>query len=269
MDGGYRGARATAGFENPNQLAYWSLLTSVMLIFLRRMDVILKPWDYLILLMSGYLQAVALSKAGIIAFAIFLIFLIITPCMGRAAKVLASMILVIFLIFMTFQASTLFDVYNRLDVLTNVVDRIEGIGTEADDSPEVRGYFRLNNFPAYTVFGAGEGSFERFDPTGRELHSGVATMIFSYGIFGATLFFSFLILIMNRQPWYYILLFLPIILFGLPHQNFRFSDFWVLLGVNYGLFLAVQKRLQAEKTSVLLNQDSAVTPLRTPAYKWR
>ncbi|MCB9963560.1 MAG: hypothetical protein H6855_00810 [Rhodospirillales bacterium] len=237
MASGYRGARATAGFENPNQLAYWALLTATMVIFLRRLDGQLRPIDYVMLLMAFFLQAIALSKAGIIAFTVFLLFLMVTPFINKIARFLGIVTIVFFSIFLALQPSTLLNIYQHIDFLQNAVERIEGIGTEADDDPGVRGYYRLSQFPFYTVFGAGEGSFERFDPSGRELHSGIATIIFSYGLLGATFFFSFLTLILNRQPWYFILLFLPIILFGLPHQNFRFSHFWVLLGINYGLFL--------------------------------
>lgn len=242
FDFGYRGARATAGFENPNQLAYWALLTATMVVFARRLEKHLKPIDYIILGIATFLQALALSKAGIIAFTVFLFLLLISPCVTKVAKFFGFMGLVFFLIFLSFQPESLVFVYKNLDALQNVFERIEGIGTEADDSPEVRGYYRLAEFPFYTLVGAGEGSFKRFDPSGRELHSGIATIIFSYGIFGATLFFAFLGMILNKQPWYYILLFSPIILFGLPHQNFRFSHFWVLLGINYGLFLIMRRR---------------------------
>jgi hypothetical protein len=243
FEGAYRGHRATGGFENPNQFAYWSLLTATMIVFLRRGET-LKPFDYLLLFTLGYFQTLALSKAGIIAFTTLITLLFFTPKVTKTARALFIAALLCAGSYALYDTSAATRLYNTIDPLKNAAKRIGAIGEEQDDSAEARGYYRLVEYPHYTLLGAGEGAFRRFpDDKGyvRELHSGIATIIFSYGIFGALVFFSFLILIMNRQPLHYILLFLPIILFGLPHQNFRFSDFWALLGINYGLAISMRE----------------------------
>lgn len=236
FDFGYRGYRGTGGFENPNQFAYWSILTATMLIFIKRGET-LKPLDFILLAALGLIQTLALSKAGIIAYSIFLIFLFITPKISKKTYLTAGIILIIGTLYTLASPSTTAVFYNKRKPLQNAVARIGNIGQEADDSPEARGYFRITQNPLYSIVGSGEGAFWRFNKEGynRELHSGIATIIFSYGVAGTLTFFGFLILVMNRQPWHYILLFTPILLFGLPHQNFRFAHFWVLLGINYGL----------------------------------
>ena len=242
-DSGYRGYRGTAGFENPNQLAYWVLLTAAMVVFLRRNEPLrLKDWALIALL--TYMQALALSKSGIITFSIFLLLLFLTPKMPKAGYLVGAVLVIAASFYTMYDPEFFGRVYNKIEPVQNVVSRLEGIGTEADDSPEARGYYRIVEYPLYTLFGSGEGAFWRFNAEGynRELHSGIATIIFSYGIFGAGLFFLFLTLLVIRQPWYYVLLFGPIIMFGLPHQNFRFAHFWVFLGMNYGLFIAHYKR---------------------------
>jgi len=238
-DFGYRGYRGTAGFENPNQLAYWALLTAAMVVFLCRGRK-LQAIEWGLLLVLGFIQALALSKAGIIAYSVFIVFILLTPKTNSIAYALILFTFIVGLIFALNDPTKLENVYNKIEPLKNVVARLEGIGDEPDDSPEARGYYRIIENPLYTMVGSGEGAFYRFSAEGynRELHSGIATVIFSYGITGAFLFFGFLFLIVYRQPWYYILLFTPIILFGLPHQNFRFTHFWVFLGLNYGIFLA-------------------------------
>jgi hypothetical protein len=237
FDAGYRGYRGTGGFENPNQFAYWSLLTATMIIFLRRGEK-LKLTDFILLAVLGYFQTLALSKAGIIAFAILCTILLITPKIPKQAYAALFILITAASIFTLVNHDKASAFFARFNSIQNAAERIESIGEEPDDSAQARGYFRLIEHPQYTLLGAGEGAFDRFpDDKGhaRELHSGIATIIFSYGIFGAAIFFTFLLLVINKQPWFYILLFMPIFLFGLPHQNFRFAHFWVLLGINYGL----------------------------------
>lgn len=241
-DFGYRGARGTAGFDNPNQFAYWVLLTAAIIVFLRRSEP-LPGKDWILIGLLAYMQALALSKAGIIAFCIFLLFLFITPKMPKKGYLLIFFVLLSGFLYTLYDLQRVQHVFENIEPLQNVIARIEGIGTEADDSPEARGYYRIIEYPLYTLLGSGEGAFYRFNAEeyNRELHSGLATILFSYGIFGALIFASFLFLIIHRQPWYYVMLFVPIILFGLPHQNFRFSHFWVFLGINYGVFWAYYK----------------------------
>lgn len=247
-DFGFRGYRATAGFENPNQLAYWVLLTATMIVFLKRGKT-LNGKDWILLGLLTYMQALALSKAGIITFFAFLLLLFFTPKISKIGYFLALLGILASLFYAMYNYDALTRALDNIEPLKNVIARIEGIGTEADDSPEARGYYRIAEYPLYTIFGSGEGAFYRFNAEGynRELHSGIATIIFSYGVFGSFLFFTFLTLLVYKQPWYYVLLFLPVIIFGLPHQNFRFSHFWVFLGINYGVFLAYCRAEYAAK----------------------
>lgn len=238
FDFGFRGYRGTAGFENPNQLAYWALLSATMLVFLRYGRK-LRAIEWIMIGILAFLQSLALSKAGIIAFGIFILFLLITPKITKKAYMVLAALAMIAGGYLMLKPHVIINFYNSIESVQNVADRLGTIGKEADDNPEARGYYRLVENPMYTLLGAGEASFDRFAMRGydREIHSGIATMFFAYGIVGASLFGIFLLLIIFKQPWYYILLFTPILLFGLPHQNFRFTHFWVFIGISYGLFL--------------------------------
>ena len=233
-----------------------------MIIFLKR-DEKLNLLDYLLLLILGYFEMLALSKSGIITYAFMFILLFFTPKATNTARIIAAGILICISSYGAYNASKLQNLTAAIKPIQNVVKRLGNIGQEQDDSPEARGYYRLIRYPQYTLLGAGEGAFRRFpDDKGyvRELHSGIATIIFSYGITGALVFFTFLALVMNRQPWYYILLFMPIILFGLPHQNFRFAHFWVLLGLNYGLAVAHREQPYKNDDSIIPENHPAPTP---------
>ncbi len=241
-DFGFRGYRGTGGFENPNQFAYWVLLIAAILVFLNGSKP-LRVWDWLLIALLAYMQALALSKAGIIAFGVFILFLFLTPKMSPKGYIILFFIILTSFLYSLYDYERLHNIFENIEPLKNVSARLEGIGTEPDDSPEARGYFRIIEYPLHSLFGSGEGAFWRFNAEGynRELHSGIATIVFSYGILGAILFTSFIFLIIYRQPWYYLLLFIPIIMFGLPHQSFRFAHFWVFLGINYGVFIALYK----------------------------
>lgn len=223
--------RGTGSFNNPNQLAYWSLLMSTIVVLLRR-DSRLGALELVTILMLAYLQMLALSKSGLITYSIFLFALFFSPMIGnlhRAALLAGAAILMVWSF-----AVTNGEILGGSKVVLNVVDRIGNIGHESDDTPEARGYYRIVQFPEYALLGAGEGAFARFDAIHvRELHSGIATILFSYGILGASIFSLFLFRVFYRQPYYIILFFIPILMYGLPGQNFRFADFWVFIGVAY------------------------------------
>ena len=247
-DFGRIGYRETGAFGNPNQFAYWVLLTAAMLLFLKRGEK-LTPVDWGMLAVLLLLQSLALSKAGIIAHMIMMISIFFTKQVSKKTYLVILLALSLTMFYALFNPNNITYITDRIEPLKNVITRLQGIGTEADDSPEARGYYRIIEHPIYTLLGSGEGAFYRFNDEGynRELHSGIATIIFSYGLLGSTLFTLFLGLIHYKQPWYYILLFAPMLLYGLTHQNFRFAHFWIFLGINYGVFLAKQRQQRREQ----------------------
>ena len=109
------------------------------------------------------------------------------------------------------------------------------IGEERDDSLDGRGYTRLVQNAIYLVLGAGEGAFWRHSGGGynQELHSGLATIIFSYGVVGMSIFFMFLYGVVRKTSLFFTLIFIIVMMFGFTHQNFRFSLYWVYLAVIY------------------------------------
>lgn len=237
------GWRAMGTFNNPNQLAYWGVLTSVMLVFLKRGSVF-NILDYALLFIIAYIESKALSKAGIISYAVFWFLLVLTPQVSKKLKAGLLMLVVFSSIVVVFSS----DIFSPISAgRFEVLDRLENIGQENDDSAAARGYTRLIDFPEYTLFGAGEGAFWRFDDLHvRELHSGLATIVFSYGIFGACLFGALLLIMFRPQPWYYVSFLGVILMFGLVHQNFRTTDFWVFLGISYAsMWFGNRRRRQA------------------------
>src|SRR5262249_9548312 len=103
-------------------------------------------------------------------------------------------------------------------------------------SLEARGYMRMVENPQYLLLGAGEGGFDRFKgDKPRELHSGLATLLFSYGPMGSLIFAALLYAVFSKQEKYFLVLLVLILLFGLVQQNIRFSMFWVFLAAVQGI----------------------------------
>ena len=122
--------------------------------------------------------------------------------------------------------------YDHAPIVKSSGDRLMTIGLEADDTLAARGYDRLIEYPAYLVFGAGEGAFWRFSENegyGQELHGALPTILFSYGVMGFVLFMTAILMIVWRQPALIWAILALTLLYGLAHHSIRFTGFWVLL----------------------------------------
>lgn len=230
--GGIELFRNTGSFNNPNQLAYWCILSASILIILKR-DQQFTFLDLILFAMLFFLQSLSLSKAGLICSALLLPILVFLPNMPKFGKILVFIGVLGFLITQALDHGAIERQLTQINQLTAVADRIHNIGYESDDSASGRGYDRIIKFPHYILYGAGEGAFYRFGIGAQEIHSGLGTLLFSYGITGFLFFSMFIYAVFYRVPKQYYLLLLLVFLFGIPHQNIRFTYFWIFLGIVY------------------------------------
>jgi hypothetical protein len=204
-------------FENPNQLGYWTLLsTSIFFLCTLRIRV---HWaiKLVVTCASLYLVALSLSKAAIAAMLalcglVFVVrpryLMLLLPIAALAPIVLAG---------------------TQLE--DNLLWRFDTLG-QADDNLAVRGYSMLFDFPQYLFFGAGEGAFERFRVwSSREFHSTLGTILFSYGMLGLTFFGLLIHRIYREAGLYRCAVLAPAFLYGATHQGLRFSLLWALFAV--------------------------------------
>lgn len=238
--------RNLGSFNNPNQLAYWSLLNMAILVILKRNQKF-TILDFVLFGMCVYLQSLSLSKASMIITVLMTATIFFLPNMPKNGRILMIIGFVGFILFQLFEPSSLVQKLEKIDQIAKVVARIENIGQERDDSAEGRGYDRLLRYPHYMIFGAGEGAFYRFGIGAQELHSGFGTLLFSYGITGF-LFFGFFIwsVFYNLPKQYYLLLGL-IFLFGIPHQNIRFTYFWIFLALAHTHHMYFEQRQKKQE----------------------
>ena len=224
--------RMTGTFVNPNQLGYWALI-SLMILSVIKHGQKFKWYDGVLILILAYFEALALSKGGMIAFGLAGCIIFCMPQTPKIARITVMLGVFGLLIFGLFNTDKIEQTQKDINQINLVVQRLQSIGQSSDDSAEARNYDRLIQFPEYMILGAGEGGFARFDHYPNEIHSGIATLIFSYGIIGTVSYLLFLGLILIKRPWYYSALIGCILLYGLVHQYMRFSDYWFFLGILY------------------------------------
>ena len=229
--------RATGSFSNPNQLGYWSILSGIMLILLRR-NYHIGLLHLLALLALSYIVFFTQSKAAIFSFVI-LWFVILTALpltfYLRCALLTFTVVLSVFAFLnpnLFINAYTSF-IQSSKNIQTVIKD-IRATGQKKGESLEDRGYYRILQKPHYAILGAGEGGYARFDKDKpNELHSGWATLVLSYGMLGTITLGAFGLRLIYRQKWFYIALMTPIVFYGFTHQNLRFTHFWVVLALLY------------------------------------
>jgi len=217
----FSGFRKTLFFNNPNQLGYFAVLCTVIF-FIISQDIKIKDiYQVLFYLSTMYLVVLSLSQAAIIGFVIFLVYLLKKHF--------------IILLFISILLIVIYPVVDgEMKLLSNFEIRMRDLGHGSDDTLTGRGYDRIVNHPQYLLFGAGEGSNKRFESIlPGELHSGVGSIFFSYGLVGFILFLKVLYGLFKplHKNCSYVLYTLPVFIISLAHQSFRWPLFWMLMAI--------------------------------------
>jgi lysylphosphatidylglycerol synthetase-like protein (DUF2156 family) len=189
-------------------------------------------WDIVVLGASAVLISMSLSKAAILACVLLLGVVGFLQEFKRSAK----LGLVVALLATVTVLGTQWQVAGEL-TNARVVQRLSDIGGQVDDSLDGRGYDRLWLYPEYLILGAGEGGYNRFSRSvlaGKEIHSTIGSLLFSYGLLGLCLFALFLWRVFRGARWRCFFYLLPILAYGMTHQGLRDTLFWVFLALVAG-----------------------------------
>lgn len=221
--------RPLGTFQNPNQLAYWGVVILSLYLLIRRNQ---SNWlDLPFLLILAYCVIASLSRAGAIAVLLLLslwFWIVMKAPMKRALGALVGLMIML----VASQTGYIENFLSKSETVENFEfrDRID----HDKSTFEERNYDRIVEYYEYTLFGAGEGYYTRFEPANVlavEIHSSFGTMLFSYGVIGLLLFCTFMWNVLRSLPlalsWYLV----PSLLYGITHQGLRFSFFWVLIGI--------------------------------------
>lgn len=191
------------------------------------------------LLCCNYLVALSVSRATILSM-LLLIVLEISKHLKRY---------IVFIIITSLSVIVIFGIYNfdmdDLDLVTNILTRIY---SEIDYSLAQHSYDRIINNSIYILFGTGKALPSRFDSVwSGEIHSTLATALFSYGIFGFILVSRSFLSCLNGTRLFSFLI-IPIFIYSLTHIRMRFSHFWILLAfIYYGNSLQTNRNIIGHK----------------------
>ena len=215
------GFRTVLYFNNPNQLALWSVnllvITEVLLSSLR----VAGHYRLAMRLLPVFFVILSVSKAGLVAFAFFAIVSLIR--LNRRQLLFTAAILVGLTPFISQGLS-------HIKVIDNVSKRMETDNSD-DDNLTGRGFDRITTEWQYLFFGAGEGSTDRFKSKYHgELHSTPFTVLFCYGLLGSSLFGLALYLVLSGgNIGSKLVLFMVLGLFTMGHMTLRIPMFWLAL----------------------------------------
>lgn len=228
--GGFTGGRMTLSFNNPNQLGYYALLTSSILIFLSDKVEIKGLW-FLIALISNLLLIIAsLSSTAIVSYMGLMLLYIFSKTENKKIKRKTIFFLIILLLAI-FVIHKVTDVFKNHKAIYGLRTRASTVERKTENLITDRGYYRITEYPEYWILGAGEGAYlERF---GRimEFHSTLGNIQVSYGIIGLILFLKFLYLALKNnkfRDWYILFC---ILIYGITHNGIRNSLFWIFLAL--------------------------------------
>lgn len=229
--GGFSGGRMIAGFNNPNQLGYYALLSFAILILTsQRVNVKSSGFAFGICI-SAILCFSSLSKAAMLSYIGMFYIYIISKSKNKKLKSNINIIIIflIIILFLIYQYNN--EIITSNELYRAVQNRMSSIGMDSDDNMEGRGYYRITEYPGYWIFGAGEGEYNRFRFQNMEFHSTLGNVQVSYGIVGLSLFMGFIIIALKNdrfRGWYLIAFML---IYGLTHNGIRNSLFWILIAL--------------------------------------
>ncbi len=216
--------RQVAFFNNPNQLAFYSILSGTFVAIINRFRLMPSlPSKFVPLLFLGfiYLTLMTASRAGIVSIAL-------AAFLGFATRIQHLVVGGILLVVLVF-AGLLDDesVQSGFRKLQRRIDR----GNKVSLMEQVlgRGFDRIQGNEQYLIFGAGEGFDDRFFAKGRrvkEFHSTFGALIFSYGVIAVILMVTLGIRLW-RTAGISSLFLLPPLLFGVTHNGVRQIEFWL------------------------------------------
>lgn len=224
------GGRSTGFFNNPNQLAYFSLCALSIVQIMNKGLFSLRAINVAALL-AGVLSILSASSLGAMAGLFILVI----------AHFMASNRIVLFLrmgIAGSVLLSCLF--FLNIPMVDMAVQNVEKRFLKADEKvsslSEERNYDRILKYPEYNLLGAGEGNFSRYGAGALEIHSSFGTLLFCYGFVGLSLFIALVLKSIRHAPIPVVVVILAPLVYSLTHMGLRSTFFWVMIGLLWLLY---------------------------------
>jgi hypothetical protein len=187
----------------------------------------------------AYFVTESLSRAVILSYGLLFIAFLIGNYVRTITKIIMADVVVLYSLVQIVIFENPQFLFDRFDVIETILERVETVQDEGGGVIiEERGYDRIFEHPEYLLWGSGEGSYWRFSELGvrgLELHSGLGTILFSYGLFGFALFCAFILTIFQRAPIIFWITLAAVMAYGVTHQHVRTTGFWLYLAFAYAM----------------------------------
>lgn len=233
--------RYNAFFNDPNQMAFWALCVSSMLLAQRSLSDLVKGFVFLFLF---YIILKSASRSGLVGFSILLLGFLVAY-IGSALSVsnVKKLAGVFFGIFLVIGFGYIF-VKDNIETIAFVESRLNQI--DVGDQAEIRGYTRFVDYPQYMFLGSGHGAEIRFNTKEIEIHSTWAGLLFYYGVPGLFLILFFILKIVRRLSLSQNLMFAAPLLYSFSTLGYRTPIFWVFLAFFFCLTI-LQHEIRRKK----------------------
>ena len=191
----YGGVRYMGTFNDPNQFAYFCLLSYSYIYLLDNRRDKLNITNIIYLIIALYLIFKSASTGMLLGAGIFIILLAIST-LKKITKNLRKYLPYIFAIaifgiiitsisIITPSTNIYFNKILNSQIASRVEEKTTKVSGKGDVSLwEERGYDRIAYYPHYIIYGSGEGNYERFERAYHqgELHATLPSILFCYGI---------------------------------------------------------------------------------------
>ncbi|MGQ7287170.1 hypothetical protein ACUN7Z_06465 [Vreelandella venusta] len=224
--------RTTGSFNNPNQLAYFSLCGVVVLLMLDDFHPRMRLLG-LAGLAAGVLGILAASSLAAMGGGV----LVLTGWAMANARQIKHFARLLVLFPLLLLGVLLANISSDGQVLRNLEARMDRAPSKVDSVYEERKFDRLTNFPEYAILGAGETERQRFAPyDGHEIHSSFVNMLFAYGLPGLGLFLLTIVIALRRAPLYVWAGVAGPLIYSTTHNGLRATLFWLVLVLCWHLY---------------------------------
>lgn len=224
--------RTTGSFNNPNQLAYFSLCGIVVLMLLDDFRPRLRP-----LVLAGLAAGVVsiLSASSLAAMGGSM--LVVVGWVMANTKLVRHFARVLLVVPLLLVVVLLVNLHSEGQIADNLQARMDRAPKKVEGMYEERSFDRLFQFPEYAILGAGEGERRRFVPYHRhEIHSSYINMLFAYGVPGLGLFVLVIFTALRWAPLHVWAGVSGPLFYSITHNGLRSTLFWLVLVLCWYLY---------------------------------
>lgn len=218
--------RSIGSFNNPNQLAFFALLSICLLVTTYDLSNQSLKWTLLGIIAGVVCIIFSLSRAGMLASSIVLVGVVLWPP-GDSTRRRSFRFWVLALLVVCIGYFVASETLQNSELMSSISERADREDPEGFET--TRGYSRLFDFPQYWIQGAGEGGFGRFGGHANEVHSTLGNIQLSYGLIGVVLFAAIMIFVLRSGNFRNSYVLLAVLMYGFAHNGIRNTLFWMLL----------------------------------------